>query len=411
MTVARRRRRAVTAVLVAALLALLAPAAHAELLRPCPAGAKDTLRVRRPDACRSTAAASCRGRRAAREGAAAGSGRTASGTVLAIAGGPGQAAVPLLRLVRGRAGARCCARASSSRSTSAGPAAPAACAALRSRARARLVGRRSAAAPRSSARGARRYTTAASVDDVEAVRAALGAERLILYGASYGTKVALDYAAAYPQHVERLVLDSVVLPEGIDPVPAQHARVDPARPAHDLRAATAASRATPAPTSRRSRGGSRAAAARLGRSTGAGAPHRVTPSERATCSALLLAATSTASCAPRCRPPCAARSAAIRRRCCGSRSRGGAGAIARQRRQRRRLRRDDVRGRRRPVGARHAARAAPRRRRRRGGGDPDSAFAPFDRATVRALGTADLCRAWPESPIVQPHAAAARRRR
>ena len=33
---------------------------------------------------------------------------------------------------------------------------------------------------------------------------------------------------------------------------------------------------------------------------------------------------------------------------------------------------------------------------------PASAFLPFDRATVRALGTADLCRGWPESPLVQP---------
>ena len=39
----------------------------------------------------------------------------------------------------------------------------------------------------------------------------------MLFGVSYGTKVAEDYAAAYPQNVEALVLDSVVLPEGPDP--------------------------------------------------------------------------------------------------------------------------------------------------------------------------------------------------
>lgn len=61
------------------------------------------------------------------------------------------------------------------------------------------------------------YTTADSVADVEAVRAALGIDKLTLWGTSYGTKVALDYAAAYPQHVERLLLDSVVPPSGVDP--------------------------------------------------------------------------------------------------------------------------------------------------------------------------------------------------
>ncbi len=39
-----------------------------------------------------------------------------------------------------------------------------------------------------------------------------GYEKLVLYGTSYGTKVAEDYAQAYPQHVEALVLDSVVSP-------------------------------------------------------------------------------------------------------------------------------------------------------------------------------------------------------
>ncbi|MGB2710384.1 MAG: alpha/beta fold hydrolase, partial [Conexibacter sp.] len=61
------------------------------------------------------------------------------------------------------------------------------------------------------------YATADSVEDIEAVRAALGVERFALFGISYGTKVALEYAAAYPQHVERLVLDSVVPLGGTDP--------------------------------------------------------------------------------------------------------------------------------------------------------------------------------------------------
>ena len=66
--------------------------------------------------------------------------------------------------------------------------------------------------------GARRgqFTTSASVDDLEALRAESGYDKLVLYGVSYGTKVALDYAARYPTRVESLVLDSVVLPTGPD---------------------------------------------------------------------------------------------------------------------------------------------------------------------------------------------------
>ncbi len=66
-----------------------------------------------------------------------------------------------------------------------------------------------------AARGA--FTTQESVQDIEAIRSALGYEKLVLYGTSYGTKVALEYAERYPQHVESLVLDSVVPPEGPDP--------------------------------------------------------------------------------------------------------------------------------------------------------------------------------------------------
>lgn len=61
------------------------------------------------------------------------------------------------------------------------------------------------------------YRTADSVQDIEALRVAGGYTKLVLFGVSYGTKVAEDYAAAYPQNVEALVLDSVVLPEGPDP--------------------------------------------------------------------------------------------------------------------------------------------------------------------------------------------------
>ena len=68
--------------------------------------------------------------------------------------------------------------------------------------------------------GARRglYRTADSVEDMELLRRALGVERIAIYGTSYGTKVALEYALRYPAHVERLALDSVVEADGPDPL-------------------------------------------------------------------------------------------------------------------------------------------------------------------------------------------------
>jgi len=62
------------------------------------------------------------------------------------------------------------------------------------------------------------YTTTQSVADIEAIRRAGGYDKLVLYGTSYGTKVAERYAQTYPTHVEALVLDSVVAPNGPDPL-------------------------------------------------------------------------------------------------------------------------------------------------------------------------------------------------
>ena len=62
------------------------------------------------------------------------------------------------------------------------------------------------------------FTTAESVEDLEALRRAGGYERLVLYATSYGTKVALDYAERYPHEVEALVLDSVVPATGKEPL-------------------------------------------------------------------------------------------------------------------------------------------------------------------------------------------------
>jgi pimeloyl-ACP methyl ester carboxylesterase len=63
----------------------------------------------------------------------------------------------------------------------------------------------------------RHYTTPDSVQDMEAIRAELGVEKLTLFGISYGTELAIEYARAFPQHVERLILDSVVDPDDPDP--------------------------------------------------------------------------------------------------------------------------------------------------------------------------------------------------
>lgn len=54
-----------------------------------------------------------------------------------------------------------------------------------------------------------RYSTRHHTRDLEALRGALGVERWNLYGGSYGTRAALDYAEAYPDRVRSLVLDGV----------------------------------------------------------------------------------------------------------------------------------------------------------------------------------------------------------
>jgi pimeloyl-ACP methyl ester carboxylesterase len=62
------------------------------------------------------------------------------------------------------------------------------------------------------------YTTRDNVEDLEAVRRALGVDALELIGPSYGSQVAAAYALRYPERVEKLVLDGVVPPEGQDPL-------------------------------------------------------------------------------------------------------------------------------------------------------------------------------------------------
>ncbi|MEP6730164.1 MAG: alpha/beta fold hydrolase [bacterium] len=59
------------------------------------------------------------------------------------------------------------------------------------------------------------YTTTAAAADLEAVRSALGYPQLNLYGASYGTRLALEYMRRYPERVRRSVLLSPIPPNEV----------------------------------------------------------------------------------------------------------------------------------------------------------------------------------------------------
>jgi pimeloyl-ACP methyl ester carboxylesterase len=56
------------------------------------------------------------------------------------------------------------------------------------------------------------YTTAASVEDLEAMRAALGYEQLTLVGGSYGTRLAMEYVRRYESRVRAVILEGPVTP-------------------------------------------------------------------------------------------------------------------------------------------------------------------------------------------------------
>jgi pimeloyl-ACP methyl ester carboxylesterase len=74
-----------------------------------------------------------------------------------------------------------------------------------------------------------RYGHAELADDVDEVRRALGYERLVLWGGSYGTRAAMGYLRAYPSAVRSLVLQAVV----------PHTFAQPAEYARDMEAALA----------------------------------------------------------------------------------------------------------------------------------------------------------------------------
>ena len=62
------------------------------------------------------------------------------------------------------------------------------------------------------------YTTPIAMDDLDAVRAALGYERFHLVGVSYGSRAALVYARRHPERVASLVLRGVTSPADNVPV-------------------------------------------------------------------------------------------------------------------------------------------------------------------------------------------------
>ncbi|MFD9335395.1 alpha/beta hydrolase [Streptomyces sp. NPDC060028] len=57
--------------------------------------------------------------------------------------------------------------------------------------------------------------TVSAARDIEAVRIALGAQKISYFGYSYGTYLGAVYAKLHPERVHRLVLDSVVDPSGV----------------------------------------------------------------------------------------------------------------------------------------------------------------------------------------------------
>lgn len=63
----------------------------------------------------------------------------------------------------------------------------------------------------------RHYTTTVAMQDLDAVRAALGAERINLVGGSYGTRAALEYQRQFPHRVRRVVIDGLAPPDMVLP--------------------------------------------------------------------------------------------------------------------------------------------------------------------------------------------------
>jgi pimeloyl-ACP methyl ester carboxylesterase len=69
------------------------------------------------------------------------------------------------------------------------------------------------------------YTPARTAEDLDELRVARGYSRLLLWGASYGTHIALTYMQRFPEHVAAAVLDSVA-PPGMSPYLSSATNVD-----------------------------------------------------------------------------------------------------------------------------------------------------------------------------------------
>ena len=63
----------------------------------------------------------------------------------------------------------------------------------------------------------RHFTTVVAMQDLDAVRQALGAASIKLIGGSYGTRAALEYMRQFPHAVRRSVLDGVAPPDMVLP--------------------------------------------------------------------------------------------------------------------------------------------------------------------------------------------------
>jgi pimeloyl-ACP methyl ester carboxylesterase len=63
----------------------------------------------------------------------------------------------------------------------------------------------------------RYFTTTLAMQDADAVRAALAAERINIVGGSYGTRAALEYQRQFPARVRRAVIDGVTPPDMVLP--------------------------------------------------------------------------------------------------------------------------------------------------------------------------------------------------
>jgi pimeloyl-ACP methyl ester carboxylesterase len=141
---------------------------------------------------------------------------TASQAIVALAGGPGQAALPFATDIEQTVSSALQTRdlvVFDQRGT--GTSGPLSCPALEAPG-AQLTPTVIGECSTQLGPGRGLYETDDSVADIEAIREALGYSQVVLYGTSYGTKVALRYAEQHPTDTAGLLLDSTVQPNGPD---------------------------------------------------------------------------------------------------------------------------------------------------------------------------------------------------